>query len=41
MSARNKTTAYGARISTKLDFSHADAAPPGVLRDIIAHNRQY
>jgi DNA-binding beta-propeller fold protein YncE len=41
MSARNKKTAYGARISQALDFSHPDAAPPGILRDIIAHNRQY
>jgi DNA-binding beta-propeller fold protein YncE len=41
MSARNQTSAYGAHLSTTLDFSHPDAIAPGVLRDIIAHNGQY
>ncbi|HEX8805621.1 MAG TPA: hypothetical protein VF741_01685, partial [Candidatus Aquilonibacter sp.] len=41
MSARNLKTAYDAHLSTTLDFSHPDAIAPGILRDIIAHNRQY
>ena len=39
--ARNSKVAYGADLSSSLDFSHPDAIAPGVLRDIIAHNRQY
>ena len=39
--ARNSKVAYGAHLSSTLDFSHPDAVAPGVLRDIIAHNRQY
>jgi DNA-binding beta-propeller fold protein YncE len=41
MNARNLKTAYYAHLSATLDFSHPDAIAPGVLRDIIAHNRQY
>jgi hypothetical protein len=41
MNARNLKTAYDAHLSSTLDFSHPDAIAPGVLRDIIAHNRQY
>lgn len=37
--AKNATTAFGARISESLDFSRPDAAPPGVLLAILAHNR--
>jgi hypothetical protein len=38
LSARNATTAYGARISATLDFSRPDAIPQGVLLNILAHN---
>jgi len=41
LTARNSRTAYGARLSSTLDFSHPDAIRPGVLRDIIAHNAEY
>ena len=41
MGARNSKVAYGARLSVTLDFSHPDAIAPGVLREIIARNRQY
>ncbi len=41
MNARNGKTAYAAHLSSTLDFSHPDAITPGVLRDIIAHNRQF
>lgn len=41
MNARNGKTAYAAHLSSTLDFSHPDAIAPGVLRDIIAGNRQY
>ncbi len=38
---RNGRVAYGAGASARLDFSRPDAAPEGVLEDVIAHNRQY
>ena len=38
--ARNGATAYGAAASARIDFSRPDAADPGVLLDVIAHNRQ-
>ncbi len=38
ITARNLKTAYGSTISSSLDFSRPDATPPGLLRDIIAHN---
>ncbi len=41
MDARNGKTAYAAHLSATLDFSHPDRIAPGVLRDIIAHNRRY
>ncbi len=37
MNATNKRTAYGAAVSSKLDFSHPDAVDPRVLNDILAH----
>ena len=41
LSVQNKQTAYGARLSSTLDFSRPDATRPGVLRDVIAHNAGY
>ena len=41
MNARNKKHAYAAHLSSTLDFSHPDAIAPGILRDIIAHNRAF
>lgn len=41
MNVRNGKTAYAAHLSSTLDFSHPDAIAPGVLRDIIAHNRAF
>jgi hypothetical protein len=41
ITARNLKTAYESRLSSMLDFSHPDATPPGVLREIIAHNAGY
>jgi DNA-binding beta-propeller fold protein YncE len=41
LSAKNKQTAYGSRLSSTMDFSRPDATPPGALRDIIAHNAGY
>ncbi|HEY2473789.1 MAG TPA: alkaline phosphatase family protein, partial [Candidatus Cybelea sp.] len=41
ITARNRKTAYAATLSTALDFSRPDATPPGVLREIIAHNAAY
>ena len=38
VSRRNAKVAYGSAISAKLDFSRADAAPPAILNDILAHN---
>ena len=37
--AKNPKTAYGAKVSAALDFSRPDAAPAGMLLDILAHNR--
>lgn len=39
ITAKNSVTAFGARVSETLDFSRPDAAPPGILLDILAHNR--
>jgi hypothetical protein len=39
MSAKNSPTAYLSRVSAELDFSRPDAIRPGVLLDILAHNR--
>lgn len=41
ITARNLKTAYASRLSARLDFSRPDATPPGVLREIIAHNAGY
>ncbi len=38
LTTRNLKTAYGSAISSTLDFSRPDAAPPGLMRDILAHN---
>lgn len=38
VNAKNGKLAYGSALSAKLDLSRADASPPGVLRDILAHN---
>ncbi len=38
LAARNLENAYGSKISANLDFSRPDATPPGLLREIIAHN---
>ena len=35
--AKNAPSAYRARDSARLDFSHADAVPPAVLNDILWH----
>ena len=40
MHAVNAKTAYGAAISAKFDFTHADAVDPRVLNDILAHSRR-
>lgn len=37
MNARNVRTAYGARQSSKLDFSEPDATRPAILNNILAH----
>lgn len=37
--AKNPKSAYGAKVSAELDFSRPDAAPAGILLDILAHNR--
>ncbi len=37
MNATNTTSAYGAALSAKLDFSHPDEVDPRVLNDIITH----
>ncbi len=34
---KNERTAYGASASERMDFTHADAADPRVLNDILAH----
>jgi DNA-binding beta-propeller fold protein YncE len=41
VTSRNAKTAYASRLSSTLDFSRPDATPPGVLREIIAHNTGY
>jgi len=38
LTQRNARTAYGAAVSTRLNFSAPDAAPDQVLNDILAHN---
>ena len=39
LEARNTSLSYRAADSAKMDFSHADAAPPAALNDILAHAR--
>ena len=39
LTSRNGTNAYGAKVSEALNFSRPDANPPGVLSQILAHNR--
>ena len=39
--AKNSKVAYGARISAASDFSKPDAIRPGLLLDILAHNRTW
>ncbi|HLJ84767.1 MAG TPA: alkaline phosphatase family protein [Candidatus Eremiobacteraceae bacterium] len=39
ITAKNSVTAFGARVSETLDFSRPDATPPGILFNILAHNR--
>ena len=39
LTTRNGTNAYGAKVSEALNFSRPDANPPGVLSQILAHNR--
>lgn len=39
--ARNAAVAYGERASERADFSRPDAIAPGLLTDILAHNRGY
>ena len=39
LDARNTSLSYRAADSARMDFSHADAAPAGVLNDILAHAR--
>jgi hypothetical protein len=39
LTTRNGTNAYGAKVSEALNFSRPDANPPGVLSNILAHNR--
>jgi DNA-binding beta-propeller fold protein YncE len=41
ITSRNLKTAYESRLSSMLDFSRPDATPPGLLREIIAHNAGY
>lgn len=41
ITARNRKTAYGAKVSAALDFSRPDTARPGVLRAIVARNAGY
>ena len=38
ITARNRKNAYGAGLSAQLDFRRPDAAPPGALEELIAHN---
>lgn len=37
VNAKNLRTAYGAKASSRMDFSRADAADPAALNDILAH----
>jgi YVTN family beta-propeller protein len=39
ITAKNSVTAFGARVSEMLDFSRPDVTPPGILLNILAHNR--
>ena len=39
LEARNSSLSYRAADSAKMDFSRADAVPPGELNDILAHAR--
>ncbi len=39
MTAKNPKSAFGAKVSAELDFSRPDAAPAGILLEILAHNR--
>ena len=39
LTTRNGAKAYGAKVSEALNFSRPDANPPGVLSQILAHNR--
>jgi hypothetical protein len=41
LTARNLKTAYGSAVSSAIDFSRPDAAPPGLMRDILAHNASH
>jgi len=36
---RNRSVAYGAALSARLDFSRPDAGAPGLLRDVLEHVR--
>ncbi|MBV9271975.1 MAG: beta-propeller fold lactonase family protein [Candidatus Eremiobacteraeota bacterium] len=38
--ARNAQTAYGARISARLDFTHPDAVDPKLMTDLILHSQR-
>ncbi len=38
LTARNKPTAYGAKVSSELDFTHPDAIGGKILLHILAHN---
>jgi YVTN family beta-propeller protein len=37
VTAKNRRTAYGAALSERMDFAHADDADPRALNDILAH----
>lgn len=39
LTKKNVASAYGAKVSAKLNFTRPDANPPALLNDIIAHNR--
>jgi putative chromate ion transporter len=41
VNAVNAKTAYGAQISRRLDFRHADANDPAILNQILAHSAGY
>ncbi len=40
LGVRNSKIAYGAALSARLNFTRPDATPPGLLEEIIAHNRR-